>query len=241
MLRPGVPLTGGNSHPPVLRRLRRALSLTDSPIGRDLARPTAIAMCVLALVVVAHDLQLLGRFSYWGGRRDVAAAAAVAVFVYLARRDLDAIGVRLRPLPSLRFWVFATLGLALVMALLIVGSIAVYLALDKPLTPAPPPSFELVWSSVVDAPVVEESIYRWLFVTGLVAVAPRWAAVVASGAVFAYLHFVYDNPGPDNFIGGYLFAWMYLRSGSILVPMAYHALANGTLIVINVIAYHALA
>lgn len=223
----------------MLRRLRRALSLADSPIGVGLARPVAITMCIAGLVVVAHDLQLLGDFSYWGGRRDVPPAAALALFVYLARNDLGAIGVRGRPLPSPRYWLWATIGLAAIMALLVAGTIVVFLAAGWPMQALPPSRFD-IFSAVVEAPVVEESIYRWLFVTGLVAAVPRgrWVAVVLCGAVFAYLHFVYGNPGPDNFIGGYLFAWMYLRSGSILVPMAFHAAANGTLIVLHAVVFY---
>ncbi|MDQ3336834.1 MAG: CPBP family intramembrane metalloprotease [Myxococcota bacterium] len=224
-----------------MRRLRRALSLADSPIGVGLSRPVAIAMAIIATLVVAHDLKLLGDFNYWGGRRDIPPAIAVALFVYLTRNNLDAIGARARPLPSFKFWLGTVVVLALIMTVLIAGTIAVYVALDKPMPPPMLPDYDHVFGAVVDAPLVEESVYRWLFVTGIVAVAPRWAGVVLSGAVFAYLHFVYNNPGPDNFIGGYFFAWMYLRSGSILVPIAFHALANGSLIVLNVIAYHVLS
>lgn len=224
----------------MLRRVRRALSLADSPIGRDLARPVAIAMFVVALLVVARDLKLLGAFDYWRGIRLAPPALAVCLFLYLARDNLDAVGIRLRPLPSLRFWLVTILALAIIFALLVVGTIVVFLALDMPITPYLPESFDYVWNAVVDAPFVEESIYRWVFVTGIAALAPRWSAVVLSGATFAYLHFLYNNPGPDNFIGGYFFAWMYLRSGSILVPIAFHALGNGTLILLNVIAYYAL-
>lgn len=223
-----------------MRRVRRALSLADSPIGIGFSRPVAIAMAFIATLVVAHDLKLFGDFNYWSGRRDIPPAAALAVFVYLARNNLGAIGVRLRPLPSFRFWLGAALVLAIIMGLLIAGTVLVFLVLEKRIDLHLAGSFSYVWASVVEAPVVEESIYRWLFVTGIVAIAPRWAAVVLSGAVFAYLHFVYGNPGPDNFIGGYFFAWMYLRSGSILVPIAFHALANGSLILLNVIAAHVL-
>ncbi len=221
--------------------MRRALSLADSPIGVGLSRPVAIAMAVIATLVVAHDLKLLGDFAYWSARREIPPSIALVIFVYLARNDLDAIGVRVRPLPSFRFWLGAMVVLALIMTLLIAGSIVVFLALDKSITPTALPTYQGVWSMVVDAPMVEESIYRWLFVTGIVAVAPRWAGVVLSGAVFAYLHFVYNNPGPDNFIGGYFFAWMYLRSGSILVPIAFHALGNATLLLLNVVAYYVLS
>ena len=225
----------------MLRRLRRALSLADSPIGVGLSRRVAIAMAIIATLVVAHDLKLLGDFDYWGRRRDIPPAIAVALFVYFMRKNLDAFGVRVRPLPSLKFWLQTVLALAILMSLLIAGTVAFYLALDKPMPPPALPTFKLAWEMVVASPIVEESIYRWLFVTAIVAVAPRWAGVVLSGAVFAYLHFVYNNPGPDNFIGGYLFAWMYLRSGSILVPIAFHALANGSLIVLNVIAFYVLS
>ena len=223
----------------ILRRLRRSLSLAESPIGIGLARPVAIVMCIVGSLVVAHDLQLLGDFSYWGGRRDVPPAIALALFVYLARHQLEAIGVRGRPLPSLKFWLWAAFGLAAIMALLIAGTIAVFLAMGWPMHALPPSRFD-IFNAVVEAPLVEESIYRWLFVTGIVAALPRarWVAVVLCGAVFAYLHFVYGNPGPDNFIGGYLFAWMYLKSGSILVPMAFHAAANGTLIVLHAVAFY---
>ena len=222
------------------RNCAHALSLADSPIGRGVSRPVAIVMAVVALLVVAHDLKLLGDFDYWGGRRDIPPAAAVALFVYLARNDLDAIGVRTRPLPSLKFWLGGALGLAAIMALLIAGVVVVFVVLGKPIKPVDPSVFD-VFGAVVEAPLVEESIYRWIFVTAIVAVLPRgrWVAVALSGGVFAYLHFVYGNPGPDNFIGGYLFAWMYLKSGSILVPITFHAAANGTLIVLHTIAFYA--
>ena len=229
----------------MLRRVRRALSLADSPIGQTVARPVAIVMLVVALLVVAHDLKLLGEFAYWGGRRDIPPAIALALFVYLNRENLDAIGVRVRPLPSLKFWLRATLALAIIMSLLIAGTVIVFLAIDKSIVPPPPPGFDFIWNAVIDAPFVEESIYRWIFVSAIVAaIGPRplgrWSAVVLSGAVFAYLHFVYANPGPDNFIGGYFFAWMYLRSGSILVPITFHAVGNGTLILLNTAGYYIL-
>jgi membrane protease YdiL (CAAX protease family) len=218
--------------------VRRALGLADSPIGRGLPRRTAIAMCIVALCIVARDLLRFDRFEYWDSVVRVAPAAlAACVFVYLARDRLEAVGIRGRPLPSWRYWRYVTLALALIFALLIAGTVVVFLAIDKPLVVMLPDA-SWVWSATVDAPLVEETIYRWVFVTGLVAVAPRWLAVVASGALFAYLHFLYGNAGPDNFVGGYFFAWMYLKSGSIVVPIVFHAAGNGALIVLHVAAYY---
>ena len=33
-------------------------------------------------------------------------------------------------------------------------------------------------------------------------------------------------PGPDNLIAGFFLAWAFLKSGSIIVPLALHALGN---------------
>jgi membrane protease YdiL (CAAX protease family) len=223
----------------VRHRLRRALTLADSPIGRGLPRGVGIAFAICACLVLAIDLQLFG--SGWFRTRLPITAATICIFLYLARDNLDALGVRLRPLPSLRFWLYVVVVLAVVFAVLIAVSAAVYIyVVDMPIKPVLPSGI-FIWDAVVDAPVVEEATYRWVIVTGLVAVAPRWIVVVFSGATFAYLHFLYGNPAPDNFIGGYIFAWMYLRSGSILVPIAFHALGNGTLIVLNVIGFYVLA
>ncbi len=57
------------------------------------------------------------------------------------------------------------------------------------------------------------------------ALGPR-RAIVIDGAVFALLHFVYGNASPDNFVGGYVLAWAYLRSGTIVVPLVLHAAGN---------------
>ena len=48
----------------------------------------------------------------------------------------------------------------------------------------------------------------------------------ASGLLFGGLHVLYGNPGPDNLVAGFFLAWAILKSGSILVPLALHALGN---------------
>jgi len=44
--------------------------------------------------------------------------------------------------------------------------------------------------------------------------------------LFAALHFLGGNPGPDNFIAGYILAWSYLKSESIAIPVLLHSLGN---------------
>jgi len=83
-----------------------------------------------------------------------------------------------------------------------------------------------VFWSCVHYPLLEETLYRLVLLVPLVALLGcRWAIVI-SGAVFAALHFAYGNPAPDNFVAGYLLAWAYLKSGSIVIPIAWHALGN---------------
>lgn len=80
--------------------------------------------------------------------------------------------------------------------------------------------------ALVFAPVMEETFFRG-FVFG--ALRSRWGAVwaaIASGLLFALLHF---NPGsiiPFTLIG-VLFAWAYLYSGSLFAAVAAHFLFNG--------------
>ncbi len=193
-------------------------------------------MLVLAVLVIARDLQLLGRFDYWNTAVRIGpAAATICLFVVLARDDVAAVGARFTPLPSWRFWLRVVIAVAAIFALLVVVTSIVVLALHQPIPLRPPHTYLDVWLPVVDAPFLEETIYRWVLVTALAAFGARWTAVAISGAVFAYLHFVYGSAGPDNFIGGYFFAWMYLRSGSILMPIGFHALGNGSLLVLNLL------
>ena len=80
--------------------------------------------------------------------------------------------------------------------------------------------------SCFGAPVYEELLYRLVFCTAMVALVGRWPAILLSGVVFAFLHVVYGVPSPDNFSAGFVFAWAFFRSGSILVPAVLHSLGN---------------
>ena len=42
----------------------------------------------------------------------------------------------------------------------------------------------------------------------------------------SYVHGEEGNPGPDNVIAGVLLGWAFLKSGSLLAPIIFHALGN---------------
>jgi membrane protease YdiL (CAAX protease family) len=221
-----------------VRRLGSALSLRDSPIGRGASLPVGAAMATLGLAAAAFDMGWMPWSAGWTTPwRTLPALGAVALFALLLRGDRDAIGARLSPLPSVRYWVCAVLVLAAIFAAIVAAGLGVYVALGLDTTPPPPTPAEDLWQPLVEAPLVEETIYRWALATGVAALGSRWLAVLVSGAAFGYLHVVYSVPAPNNLAAGFIFAWMYLRSGSIAVPIAFHALGNLTVAVLNYLAY----
>jgi membrane protease YdiL (CAAX protease family) len=83
----------------------------------------------------------------------------------------------------------------------------------------------------VYAPVVEELVYRSLVVAAVQPALGDRGAIAASGLLFAAVHWIYGNPSPENQIGGFLLAWVFVRSETILVPLALHG--GGNLIVLS--------
>ena len=64
--------------------------------------------------------------------------------------------------------------------------------------------------------------------------------ILLSGFVFAVVHILWGNPGPDNQIAGFLLQWAYLRSGTILVPIALHAAGNAVAASLHVASWYQL-
>ncbi len=83
-------------------------------------------------------------------------------------------------------------------------------------------------NSLLLAPLVEELVYRGIVVSALRERLPRWAVLLASGAIFYLLHLSY---GLDwrlfHFaIAGMILAWAYLATGKLWVPVTLHFLGN---------------
>ncbi|MGE0547653.1 MAG: lysostaphin resistance A-like protein [Kofleriaceae bacterium] len=227
------------------RQLRDALSLADSPIGRDRPRGPATMLSLAALATILLDLNRLP----W--RIDYATAfpriiPSLIVLAWLAidlRGDPPALGLRWRPLPSWRFWLRAGLYVGALFAVIVAAAMAIYFTHHGVSWPAevPPPGDISLWHTAVHYPVVEEIIYRWALVTALVTCTSRWSAVVLSGLAFGYLHFVYGVAAPNNVAAGFVFAWVYLRSGQIALPIALHSIGNLLVTGGNAIAYELLS
>lgn len=83
-------------------------------------------------------------------------------------------------------------------------------------------------------PVVEEIVFRRVVIGSLLEGGYRpMVAIAVSSLLFAAVHI---NPAqmPVAFIVGFLLGWLYVRTGSLLVPAACHVLNN----VLGVVLFH---
>ena len=79
--------------------------------------------------------------------------------------------------------------------------------------------------ALFEAPLVEEPLFRGIVFRGLLKSMPVWAAMAASGFLFALIHVNAATFIPLWFLG-VAFAWLYRRTSSILAPMTAHFLFN---------------
>ena len=74
---------------------------------------------------------------------------------------------------------------------------------------------------LIEAPVLEELLFRGVLFGGLTKIMPIWPAILLSGLVFAVIHINAATLIPLWFLGA-AFAWLYVRTSTLLVPMAVH-------------------
>jgi uncharacterized protein len=204
---------------------------SGTPIGRAIASSpgrAAIAAGVATGLVGFDMAGLDGWRSEW--LRLAPGVVGLVLLLILARGDRDSLGLRVRALPSWRWWIRGTIAAGLIVGVVVLAASAVgWLA-----------GMEMHWPvragdgilpswwmrSVIASPLHEELLYRLVFCVSTIALLGRRPSIVLSGVVFAALHVVYGNPSPDNFSAGFVFAWAYFRSGTLLVPVMLHALGN---------------
>ena len=206
----------------------------DTPIGYALRKsPTKTWLAVaITLAAIAADF-FLESFR----QRSLVIGASVLLLVWLAQGDRASLGFVARLKPSYRYWVKVTLGIGATVAgfCILAGFLLWSVGIRMPI-PATPPEriLSALMSYCISAPILEEALYRLVLCVALVGIAgPRWT-IFASGAIFAALHFAWGNASPDNFIAGYFLAWAFLKSGSILTPIALHSLGNGCVLALHV-------
>jgi membrane protease YdiL (CAAX protease family) len=145
-------------------------------------------------------------------------------------------GLALYPRGGFRYWGKATLAIGggLVLFLGLIGVFCWVAGVHPRVGLAPASALHLLPGHCLYYPLLEESLYRLVLCVPLVAVLGPWYAIAISGAVFGILHFLYGNPAPTNFVAGYVLAWAYLCSDSILVPIVWHSLGNAAILAVQV-------
>ena len=94
--------------------------------------------------------------------------------------------------------------------------------------------FALFVILAVCAPLFEELVFRGYILDSLRGIHSDRVAILASGAMFGVMHysiFEYMNIYPigATAIGGFLYAWLRIRTGSIWPPIICHSLWNGSI------------
>ncbi len=195
------------------------LAVASGDTGATMALGTAVQTLAGGGVAIA----LIGRF----GRRGVD-AAPLAVPLRLG------VGPRTGGLPGLLLGVIGGLAIALVVvlvALLVVGGedggatgtqpILVFFAEQSDLGPR----LVIGLSAVVFAPVFEEILFRGFLFRNLKEVMDPTFAMAASGLAFGLAHMDLGALLPLAALGATL-AFLYERSGTLLVPIGVHSLWN---------------
>jgi len=217
-----------------MTRLRTFL-VGDGPVlGRGFAGSKAKVgvAAAFAVAVVGLDLTVAGlRLMSLDVFRSVAAVCGVCLYLVLAGGDRGSLGLRLVPRQGWAWWGKATLVIGGCVGgfVLVATVVAVLCGVDVAeyrLFRSAGEFWPWARHACLAAPVLEESIYRFVLCVAAAAAIGPVGAVLVSGITFGALHVVYGNPGPDNLVAGFVFAWAYQRSGSLLVPMALHGLGN---------------
>ena len=215
-------------------------------IGQALARsrPRKLFAVLAALAVVAADMAIVRSWESLSGYRWIPPLAALAALWSIAGGDRASLGLSFRPAQGWKYWIVATVAVGAIVAAfsLAVLGIGGFLGWELPVYRRDPASLaSALVPMCLAAPVLEELTYRLAVCVPLAAlVGPGWT-IVASGAVFAAVHFAGGNAGPDNFIAGYILAWAYLKSGSFFLPVLLHALGNLCVLLAQVAAWYLLA
>ncbi len=96
----------------------------------------------------------------------------------------------------------------------------------------------MIWSACIFAPIIEEILFRKslreIFPTNIV-------FIVISGLLFGYIHTLANFGDPLELLYiipygalGSIFAYMYVKTKNIFVPIAFHAIHNTALVVLSI-------
>jgi membrane protease YdiL (CAAX protease family) len=205
----------------------------DSAIGKGLRQSprllvttTAFAVAILALTLILTTPSGQ-QFDYGRGAYLTLATIGCLYFGFVAAHvpgTAGALGFRLAPKQGWLYWLWVSpaIGLVQLTVLIIWGKVfsGMSLGLPEALT------WQRFLAACFIAPVVEEILFRMVLCPPAVALAGSWGGIIIGGVVFAYAHFVAGVAAPDNQMGGFVLAWTFVKSETIILPIALHSISN---------------
>jgi len=180
----------------------------------------AIALAVVVLEVVEHR--------YWLGiGHSLLALTGLVAVLCLGDGHVTELGLRVAPTQGWRYWFRVALwfGLLIAVALAIFAGVWHTFGWTVPIHRTRPSVGALIHMCVM-APVCEEVIFRGLLGLAILPTCGRLGTIAMSGIVFAAVHVFDGRASPENLIAGFLLAWAFLKSETILVPIAMHSGGN---------------
>ena len=208
-------------------------------LGRGFDGPRLWLAASLAVGSLAVDF-LAPQYEPFSLNRLLLGAGTLVALACLSTRGPKAVGLTLRAAPGWKYWpkwsLFAG-GVVLLGALLVGAILGMAGRLEAGPRVFADSSQFAGWlrNACVWAPVEEELLYRGVLIAPLAALLPRWGSVLLGGLVFAALHWHYGVFAPNHFFAGLVMTWAFLRSGTLLVPMALHALGNFAVFLVEVV------
>jgi uncharacterized protein len=200
-------------------------------------------------MVVAHLLiPVYGRWlSQWISPEvfvPVVALLILMLVLCLEGGTAPALGLKLRPAQGWAYWVRLAcwFGLAIIAITLVAVGLLWAAGRSVPIPRRSPAHFAArLFGYCIFAPVVEELVYRAFLTHALAEKMSDRGLIATSGVVFGLVHVLYGNPAPDNLVAGFLLQWSFLKSGTILVPMAMHCAGNAIALISQVVNWHVFA
>ena len=211
-------------------------------IGRALETRAQIwAAGFTGSITLAADFLLSHADSNHLYRRALLALAALGILLWLARRDRLSLGLRLSPVQGWRYWVkVSTVAAGAILLISAVYFLAVPESWEHLVLLGEYTRYSGFWSSFVfscvQVPLIEEALYRVVLCVSFISVLGRAPTICLCGVLFAVLHFVYGNPGPDNVVAGFVLGWAYVKSEAVSVPILMHSMGNLAAVAIQLAA-----
>ncbi len=184
--------------------------------------PSGLLRCVALMAVLLSVLVCGGWLRL---ELPILALTGLVAVLCCGNGDVPELGLQLMPLQGWRYWCRVAIQFGLFIALLLAIYVAVVLSLGRGFESlvyrvgSVPESFVRM---CVVAPVAEEIIFRALLTVAVLSSLGERGTIAVSGIIFAAIHILGGNASPENQIAGFLLAWAFLKSRTILVPIAFH-------------------